>query len=96
MFKITGSRGFHITFKNGNTISVQIGGGSYSDNHDDFELIGHEHQKKVLGSTTAEIWAWGIDNKPLPNFKCPKGRQTPEQFLELVAQVSASPKGKEV
>lgn len=29
-------RGFHITFENGWTISVQWGAGTYSDNHDAF------------------------------------------------------------
>jgi hypothetical protein len=32
----TNRRGFHITFENGWTISVQWGAGTYSDNHDAF------------------------------------------------------------
>ena len=92
MFKITGSRGFHISFPNGNTISVQIGGGSYSDNHDEIELIGHENEQKVLSSSTAEIWAWGKDGKPLEWMEDPLGWQTPEQFLEVVSEVGGQSK----
>ena len=88
MFKITGGRGFHITFRNGVTISVQIGGGSYSDNHDEFELIGHEAERKMLSSSTAEIWAWGPDGKALQGMENPLGWQTSEAFLELAQKVS--------
>ncbi len=33
MFKITRESGFHITFENGYTISVQFGPGMYCDNY---------------------------------------------------------------
>lgn len=33
MFKITGNKGFQITFENGNTISVQFGRGNYCSNY---------------------------------------------------------------
>lgn len=33
-FKVTGGKGFHLTFENGITISTQFGGGNYCDNHD--------------------------------------------------------------
>lgn len=42
-FKITGVKGFHITFENGWTVSVQFGGGNYSDNYD--EPIGALHAR---------------------------------------------------
>ena len=32
-FAITGGRGFHITFANGVTVSVQFGGGNYCNNY---------------------------------------------------------------
>ena len=32
-FRITGGKGFHITFANGYTISVQFGPGNYGDNY---------------------------------------------------------------
>lgn len=49
---------FHITFDNGVTVSVLIGGGSYSDNHDDMDLLGHEQEQKKISSGTAELAAW--------------------------------------
>jgi hypothetical protein len=54
-FKITGGKGFHITFKNGVTVSVQFGGGNYCDYYDD--EISREAFKKQgsEGSYEAEI-----------------------------------------
>lgn len=40
MFKITGNRGFHITFPNGITLSTQFGWGNYCNNYDKNELMG--------------------------------------------------------
>lgn len=37
MFKITGSKGFHITFKNDVTVSVQFGWGNYCNTYPDNE-----------------------------------------------------------
>lgn len=34
MFKITDSKGFHIRFDNGYTVSVQFGPGNYGSNYD--------------------------------------------------------------
>lgn len=60
-FKITGNKGFHITFANGVTVSVQFGVGNYCDNHSAFGLLGHELEKQVIGSSNAEIAIWGKD-----------------------------------
>jgi hypothetical protein len=57
-FKITRNSNFHITFDNGVTVSILIAGGSYSDNHDDWDLMGKERDKKEINSTTAEVAAW--------------------------------------
>ena len=61
MFKITSHKGFHITFENGWTVSVQFGGGNYCENYD--MPIGSEHQAPVLKSKDAEIAAWDKDGK---------------------------------
>jgi len=61
-FEITGRKGFHVTFENGWTVSVQFGGGNYSSNYN--EPIGAEYfdpNYKVPKSATAEIAAWGPD-----------------------------------
>jgi hypothetical protein len=58
-FKITGRRGFHVTFDNGWTVSVQFGGGNYCANYN--EPIAREHSDPAYvlpPSATAEIAAW--------------------------------------
>ena len=59
-FRITQGKGFHITFENGWTVSVQFGGGNYCDNYD--MLIGDEYEQAgEEGSNTAECAVWGPD-----------------------------------
>lgn len=53
MFKIIDAKGFHITFENEWTVSVQFGAGNYCDNYGSFEF-----GKSAGPSTTAEIAAW--------------------------------------
>ena len=52
MFKITQSKGFHLSFENGYTVSVQFGRGNYSSNY---------HLDSMTQSDTAEFAAWGPD-----------------------------------
>ena len=62
-FKITGGKGFHITFENGYTVSVQFGGGSYCDNYcDEISSEGCIESGKH-GSLTAEVSVLGKDGK---------------------------------
>jgi hypothetical protein len=56
MFKTTGPTGFHITFDNGWTVSVQFGGGTYSDNKQEDPFSSDNKE-----SSTAEIAAWNKD-----------------------------------
>lgn len=37
-FTVTGHKGFHLTFSNGYTVSVQWGPGNYADHHDSFDF----------------------------------------------------------
>ena len=83
MFKICDQKGFHITFDNGYTVSVQFGPGNYSDNYDlsIMDYIG----KPVPPSFTAETAL--ID--PSGNFveydgDQVQGRQTAEDVLKLM------------
>lgn len=62
MFRITRGCGFHITFENGYTISVQFGWGNYCEHHDEIEgfnpsIDPDAHDKKLAskGSRDAEI-----------------------------------------
>ena len=59
MFKITHKRGFHITFPNEYTVSVQFGPGNYCENYNmDISEIGSEEAGKK-GSVNAECAVWG-------------------------------------
>ena len=53
-FKITDNKGFHITFRNGVTVSVQFGGGSYCQNYND-NIVPNPEDKTCVN---AEIAIW--------------------------------------
>ena len=57
-FDITGQQGFHITFDNGWTVSVQFGRGNYCANRNNpiWDVSGS-------GSKDAEIAAWDANGK---------------------------------
>ena len=59
--RITGGKGVHFTFDNGLTISIQIGGGNYSDNYD--FPTGNERKVALPASERAEIAVWNADGK---------------------------------
>lgn len=88
-FRITMGRGFQVTFKNGHTVSVQFGPGTYCENRDmDFDQNAHAGEK---GSATAETAHWGPDGKFIPLSEAGddvNGWQTPEQVLELMILAS--------
>ena len=52
MFKITYNKGFHITFKNGCTVSVQFGKGNYCSNYHD-EIRIYEESKTSIDAEVA-------------------------------------------
>ena len=64
------NNGFHITFENGYTVSVQFGKTCYSDQ----------------GETTAEVAAWGPDRKwvKLSEYDDVKGWCTPNEVLKII------------
>jgi len=90
MFKITGKKGFHITFANGYTVSVQFGPGNYCDNYD--RRIGRDEESSGSdGSSAAECGVWGPNNGELlmlPDFMesgdTVSNRSTPAQVLQLL------------
>jgi hypothetical protein len=59
-FKITDGKGFHMTFENGYTVSVQWGGGNYCDNYDE-EIGGDRNAVGKKGCRDAEVAVWGQD-----------------------------------
>lgn len=71
MFRITNGKGFHITFENGNTVSVQWGNSNYCQNrhpsldpNDPWGAI-----KAAEGCEDAEVAAWDSNN----NWLVPSG-----------------------
>lgn len=87
-FRITSKKGFHITFPNRLTVSVQFGPGNYCDNY--YMGIGSgDEEAGERGSTTAEVAV--IDNSngkllAVPEFDGDTvgNRYTPEQVLALL------------
>lgn len=91
MFDISDNKGFHITFENGWTVSVQWGAGNYSDNYDLGILSrSHKYGNRVPPSPTAEIAAW---SSQLEWYKFEhdevEGYQTPAQVLEFMNKIAA-------
>jgi hypothetical protein len=86
-FKITGGKGFHVTFENGWTVSVQFGGGNYSENYD-AEI--YPVPEPLPKSGTAEIAAWGPDGS-WHNFgdDTVAGYKTPAEVLAFLDWVAA-------
>lgn len=90
MFRITGGKGFHMTFANGWTISVQWGPGNYCDNHDDDLSQEGYRTSGNKGSTTAECAVWPEDGEMLemPNGDTVVGYLKPDEVLALMVETS--------
>lgn len=90
-FRITQGKGFHVTFANGWTMSVQFGPGNYCDHYDrDFEdraACGAE------GSRTAEVAVWGPDGPmvELDGGDTVQARVTPDEVLALMQRFATMP-----
>ncbi len=96
-FGINDNKGFHISFENGWTVSVQFGYGNYGDNyHTSREEIAKSRGAK---SGTAEIAAWD-ENDVWHEFQCEgytntvAGHKTPAEVLAFMNEISAKPKTK--
>lgn len=92
MFQSTMNKGFHMTFANGNTISVQFGYGNYCNNRNaDFNTL---LNKEDVKSETAEIAIWdksGIwTTKDYFPDQCDDvvGYLSADQVLELMNRVA--------
>ena len=84
-FRITGGKGFHITFENGWTVSVQFGPGNYCDNYgEDWDK---PEKAAAKGSSTAEVAAWPPEGHlvQLPNHDdVVSNRSTPAEVLAIL------------
>ena len=99
-FYICDSKGFHIGFANGWTVSVQFGPGNYCDNYD--QRIGKDEEKcGKQGSGTAECAILNPDRSlvSIPEWggDTVSNRSTPEDVLRYL-QIAAkqSPEDREV
>jgi hypothetical protein len=62
MFRITNSKGFHMTFANGITISVQFGPGNYCENRDKRDAYPYKPvSAEDVQCKNAEIGIWAAD-----------------------------------
>jgi hypothetical protein len=86
MFKSTENKGFHMTFENGWTISVQFGYGNYCDNrhHNDRFELGKNND--IVSSATAEIGIWNADGKwyTFDNGDEVKGYCSPDEVAKFI------------
>lgn len=92
IFRITGGKGFHVTFENGWTVSVQFGPGNYCDHYN--RSIMHEAEKcGAEGSSTAEVAAWAVPGTmhQFDDGDTVQGRQTPAQVLTLMNWAASQP-----
>jgi hypothetical protein len=89
---ITQGKGFHMTFANGWTVSVQFGAGNYSDNYAAPFPYDSQFQNNcgALGSDTAEIAAFRKDTEVWHDFggDTVKGYCTPNEVAEFIAMVA--------
>lgn len=92
-FRITSGKGFHITFANGFTVSVQFGGGNYCDNYDD--EIGSETYPASgeKGSSNAECAVWGPDGGMINRWDgdSVSNRSSVADVLELLNWAASQP-----
>lgn len=94
MFRITSNKGFHITFENGYTISVQFGPGNYCENYDREISLYSEEECGKSGSIDAECAVFGknqhLINVPLEGWDdTVKGYMKPKEVLELMNWVAS-------
>ena len=101
MFKICQGKGFHMTFENGWTISVQWGPMNYCDNRyneqEDRDLfLNQVNTFKALQSKDAEIMAWDKDHNPYPfsDYDDVKGCLSADEVAKAIALISSFPADK--
>lgn len=85
-FKITGNKGFWLTFANGYTVSVQFGYGNYCSNYD---------KTNFEDSETAEVAIWNAAGNWVKHPDHPAddviGYQTTTQVLLIMGWAESQP-----
>jgi hypothetical protein len=87
MFKISSNKGFHVTFKNGVTISTQFGAGNYCSNYDS------EMDSKLKKCPNSEIAIWNKSGEYITKEIMKMlskdeddvvGHITPDEWLDII------------
>lgn len=89
---IMDSKGFHLTFANGWTVSVQIGPGNYCDNYRNSMFEFYNNKPRSLESSNAEIAAWDKEGnwyKFSGDLDTVKGYVVPDKIAEFIAEIAA-------
>ncbi len=87
-FQISDQKGFHITYKNGYTVSVQFGGGNYCTNRD---LPIEDYGKAVPPSDTAETALMTKDGFVEYQGDDVQGYMSPSEVLKLMVYAESLP-----
>lgn len=88
MFKICDQKGFHMTFANGWTVSVQFGYGNYGSNYS----FAGKYDGPVPPAETAEVAAWRESSEGmaiLDSGDSVAGHYTPDRVLALMTKVAS-------
>lgn len=88
-FRITSNKGFHITFSNGMTVSVQFGRANYCQNYDS-----GFSESAMVSCPDAEVAIWNSDSlwmtdTVLGNGDDVVGYVTPDRLLEILDKAAA-------
>jgi hypothetical protein len=87
-FRIINSKGFHISFPNGWTISVQFGIGNYCGKYPyDQRDYDAPSKSRTWESPDAEVAIWA-DGRDMHD---PEGWQSPLAVAELIALLASDP-----
>jgi len=96
-FRIIRSSGFHLTFSNGLTVSVQFGPGNYGSNYD---MMFDGDDQKVPEAYTAEVAVWNEKGRWITRQFFPDcdgddtvvGYVTPDRVADLITDVKNAPR----
>lgn len=89
MFTITGSKGFHLTFANGYTLSVQFGPGNYCEHRNHPTYSAPRGCDWSLEGAEIAILAPSGAFLPLDNGDKVAGWLTPDAVIGIAARVAA-------
>jgi len=86
MFSITDGKGFHITFENGVTVSVQFGAGNYCSTNS--KNIPYTELNTKCEDAEVAVWdntgAWITSEYTNADYDDVIGYQTPEDVLKIL------------